>query len=484
MKKKILLFVLILALQNCFSQTPFYPTNNVSGFNFGSNVDISNTDVLVSSSSALVPFVPKDVTGKVYLFNITNQGIQQTEVFYPSDALASDAFGASISIQNDFITIGSPLHDVNFTNSGAVYLYKRVNNVWQFQQKITAFDGSTGDNFGSFVKVYNNQLFVSAGGVKDNIQNIESNTGAVYVYTFNGTEWIFSEKLIPSSPLAAPFGKKIEVENNTLVISSGNAGGLHPSNIHYLSVYQLDNSNWILSKSGEVGNLEQNVYDFSLSNNQIFYIYNYIRGSNGVSIMSIDNPDWLFLNSSFDFPKSDQIYTVIKVNDGKMFIGSGIAGGYILQIERNFPVLYYKKIGNDWIYQSTLHGTGTFGEDDYFGASIASQGNSIIIGAPQETAILPFGKAYYIDATSLSSVKFEKNLSAVYPNPTLNPVFIKNNSLNSIEKVEVYAITGNLLFSEDQNFEQLSLEKLPQGIYLIKLDFNNGTNETFKIIKK
>lgn len=112
MKKHFTLLVLIFVFQNCFPQyavNAFYPTNNASGAQFGKNLATSNNEILVSSNS----MVPMNLTGKVYLFNLAAGGFQQTDVFYPSDALIMDSFGSSISIQNDFIAIGSPLHDAN-----------------------------------------------------------------------------------------------------------------------------------------------------------------------------------------------------------------------------------------------------------------------------------------------------------------------------------------------------------------------------------
>ncbi|MBK9224637.1 MAG: FG-GAP repeat protein [Flavobacterium sp.] len=91
-------------------------------------------------------------TAEKISFKLTNDELLQTDVLYPSDALTSDNFGASISIQNDFIAIGSPNHDANSNNSGAVYLYKRANNIWELIQKITAIE--SGRSLWHFVKIH------------------------------------------------------------------------------------------------------------------------------------------------------------------------------------------------------------------------------------------------------------------------------------------------------------------------------------------
>ncbi|HLF53163.1 T9SS type A sorting domain-containing protein [Flavobacterium sp.] len=473
MKKYFPLFALIFIFQNCFPQytlNAFYPTNNASGTGFGTNVAINNNEILVSSAS----MVPMNLTGKVYLFNLAVGGLQQTDVFYPSDAVLTDDFGSSISIQNDFIAIGSPLHDANSVDSGAVYLYKKVNNAWVFLQKITAFDANLNDHFGSFVKIHNNHLFISATGDEPVGQANNANNGSVYVYTFNGTEWIFSTNITAANSLK--FGEKIEAENNKIVIS---CRGLNESTNFIFNSYNWNNTNWVFESScNTFGSLEEIVKDFSLSNNQLFLATSQFATNDKILVLSNVTGNWTLTNNINISLFPDQVFSRIEVNNDKMFIGST---GYILQMQRKFPLLYYKNIGGNWTYQNTLYGNGAPGEDDFFGSSIATNGNVVVVGAPRE-GLLSYGKAYYVDVT-LSNNQFEKESTVLYPNPSQNTVFIKNNSDNTIEKAEVYSITGNLLFTQDKNLEQLSLEKLAKGVYFINLSFTNGSKKTYKIIR-
>jgi len=157
------------------------------------------------------------------------------------------------------------------------------------------------------------------------------------------------------------------------------------------------------------------------------------------------------------------------------------SNSYTLQMTRKFPVLYYKNNGTDWQYQSTFYGTGPNGHDDYFGDSIAMKGNLIVLGAPLEGMMFE-GKAYYLDLT-LGLPNFEQQLSSIYPNPTHDFVNIKNNSLSGIVKTEIYSVTGHLLQTERQNLDSVSLEKFSEGLYFMKLYYQNASEEIFKIIK-
>lgn len=79
------------------------------------------------------------------------------------DAYTGDYFGYSVSISNNWISIGAPGRDDLGSSSGAVYLFNELvspvvwpyggyggytiycEKYWIFKQKLTAPDGSSGD---------------------------------------------------------------------------------------------------------------------------------------------------------------------------------------------------------------------------------------------------------------------------------------------------------------------------------------------------
>lgn len=73
-----------------------------------------------------------------------------------------------------------------------------------------------------------------------------------------------------------------------------------------------------------------------------------------------------------------------------------------------------------------------------------------------------------------------KTSFTVYPNPTEDNITIQSDS--EIKSLEAYSITGQLI--AQSNTPQLSLGKLPAGIYMLKISFVNGSTSNQKIIKK
>jgi hypothetical protein len=83
-------------------------------------------------------------------------------------------------------------------------------------------------------------------------------------------------------------------------------------------------------------------------------------------------------------------------------------------------------------------------------------------------------------SSGIEDIKAWQNIS-VFPNPTKNEIFIK--SENTIEKVEIYTLTGALLKQGNNFNEKISVSELPQGIYLLKVYTDKGVAIS-KIVKE
>jgi len=68
----------------------------------------------------------------------------------PSDGMAAESFGVSVSVSGDTAVIGAGSRN---NGQGAAYVFVRSNGVWTEQQELAASDGATGDYFGNSVSV-------------------------------------------------------------------------------------------------------------------------------------------------------------------------------------------------------------------------------------------------------------------------------------------------------------------------------------------
>lgn len=94
-------------------------------------------------------------------------------------------------------------------------------------------------------------------------------------------------------------------------------------------------------------------------------------------------------------------------------------------------------------------------------------------------------------STSLTNEDFivDEKIS-YYPNPVKEELFInwKNKENEVVKYLEVYNLNGQLLhnINDLKNTETASVhfQSYPEGIYLVNINFENGTQQTLKIVKK
>ncbi|MFH6955349.1 FG-GAP repeat protein [Pseudoalteromonas sp. XMcav1-K] len=155
--------------------------------------------------------------GAVISFERVYNNWQQTQVLGAFDAKPGDSFGQSIAITEKILVIGAPKSDAIAKDAGAVYVYQRVNNAWQFQVKLTASDGAAGDLFGISLAIDGNTVLVGAD-LNDQQNN---NAGAVYVFEFNGVSWQQQAKLVASDGGDTDiFGVRVAIFGDTALISA------------------------------------------------------------------------------------------------------------------------------------------------------------------------------------------------------------------------------------------------------------------------
>lgn len=441
----------------------FEPTADFSGKEFGTEVAMTSNDILVSSISS------SSSPGKVYLFN-TN--LEQVQSFYPADALMDDRFGSTFSINNNFIAIGAPYHDSVSENTGAIYLYKKNGTTYDFLQKITANDAMPGDNFGSSTKMQNGFLLIAARGDEPDTET-NTNRGSVYVYTFNGSEWTLLQKLSTIEPIMESvniipsLGGNFFINNDQMKIWS-NDYYTSFAFIDGLWVYQSASQTSYIVGGGSYAIFSEEISDsqlFSMASGDIFY------GINIQDLTPANNSQFIDLQEQLG--EIQYYYQDFAVNNGHLFVGNAYTG---LPIKS--PVMYYKKIGNQWQFQRLLYGNGPEGIDDTFGIVLSTAAGMAVFGAPKEGT----GKAYFASEAALKTESFNKNTMEVFPNPVQDVLKIKNDT-GDISNVEVYSINGKLLLSIGNNPKEINLENFDAGMYFVKITTTDGIKESFKIIK-
>ena len=189
----------------------------------GAANDIFAQSVSVSGDVALIGARLDDdnVTdsGSAYVFRYNAGTWSQEAKLTASDGAADDWFGYSISVSADVALIGAHPDDDNGTSSGSAYVFRYdAETGWSQEAKLTASDGAEGDCFGYSVSVAGNVALIGARRDDDN----GDSSGSAYVFRYDaGTGWSQEDKLTASDGATDDnFGVSVSVSGDNGLISS------------------------------------------------------------------------------------------------------------------------------------------------------------------------------------------------------------------------------------------------------------------------
>ena len=141
----------------------------------------------------------------------------QQQKLTASDADNYDSFGMSVSISGDYAVVGAYADDDAGGQSGSAYIFVRNGTAWTEQQKLTASDAASSDQFGRSVSISGDYAVVGAH------QNAGagSRSGSAYIFVRNGTTWTEQEKLTASDAASGDyFGSSVSISGDYAVVGA------------------------------------------------------------------------------------------------------------------------------------------------------------------------------------------------------------------------------------------------------------------------
>ena len=178
-----------------------------------------------------------------------------------------------------------------------------------------------------------------------------SNTGIVYIYEYDGTNWNLSTSISGNSTNDL-FGQSITLSNNILAIGSPG----YNSNTGLVSVYQNSSGSWTQLGSSIIGQTTGDNLGFSVSlrsDGSILGIGSTGSLSGYTSVYNWDGSTWTQLGEDIDGINSDEEsgYSISLINDGSVIaIGtnSNNISMYSYKVPNSYDINYRTIIqGND-----------------------------------------------------------------------------------------------------------------------------------------
>lgn len=212
--------------------------NGVAGDSFGSAVSISGDLCVIGA--------PADDdngsdSGSAYIFRFNGSDWVPEARLLASDGSSWDLFGVSVALDGEFCLIGAQGDDDNGDHTGSAYLFRYDEPNWVELAKLTAFDGTQDDEFGTSVSISGNACLIGASGDDDN----GDGSGSAYVFRFDGQDWGYEHKLLASDGQAGElFGSSVSISGD-LSIAGAKFDGDNGDKSGSAYIFRYGDPNWV-----------------------------------------------------------------------------------------------------------------------------------------------------------------------------------------------------------------------------------------------
>ncbi|VAW99558.1 probable outer membrane secretion protein -Rhodobacter capsulatus, partial [hydrothermal vent metagenome] len=389
----------------------FKASNTGAGDFFGWVVSLSGDGNTLAVGARLEDSIATDVnssdeddnaaadSGAVYVFS-RNGGLWAQQAYIKaSNTEANDQFGSAVSLSDDGNTLavgafgegsaftgistnGKGEDDNTAENAGAVYVFSRSGATWSRLAYIKASNTGEGDQFGSIVSLSSDGDTLAVGASEEDSiatgisidgsgedNNTESNAGAVYVFSRNGTTWVQQAYVKASNAGTGDrFGSAVSLSDKGNMLAVG--------------AFEEDSTaTGINIDGGESNNTAENagaVYVFS-RNGTTWVQQAYVKASNtgtgdsfGQTVSLSGNGNMLVVGASGEGSAATGIST-----DG--------SGEDDNTAHRSGAVYIFGHDGGVWSQQVYVKASNTEAADSFGSAvSLSGDGNTLAVGAQQE----------------------------------------------------------------------------------------------------
>ncbi|MBI2399053.1 MAG: hypothetical protein HYV17_14790 [Xanthomonadales bacterium] len=359
--------------------------NGAAEHRFGWSVALSGSTALVAAPNADAPGAAH--AGVVYVFVRNGDAWTQQAQLTAGDAEEFAEFGASVALEADTAIVGSPLKDGSLPeyfrpDVGAVYVYERNGSNWVQQAKLTASDGETDDEFGNSVAISDGTILVGAWREGSTITTRE---GSAYVFVRNGATWSQQAKLVaPDAEAGDALGWAVALSDNTALVSARTGGS--PTNPGTGSAYVFTRSGMMWAWQAELTADDVEVQDgFGRSVSVSGDIAMVGAPSARNPMADASGAVYVFLRSGSNWSAPSRLVSNAPISGESFGHSVSLAGDVALigapayTFSGTGAAYLFVRQGAVWSQDGRIAGDET---TDAFGASVATSGDTQLIGAP------------------------------------------------------------------------------------------------------
>ena len=374
----------------------------------GSPNDNAGYSVAISGNMAIVGADGDDCCGdfergSVSFYRFDGSKWVFLQKLIDADGDADDHFGISVAISGNYAIVGAYGDDCcGGSNQGSVTIYQFNGSNWVVMQKITDPDGNNGDVFGCSVSISGNYALIGAFG-DDGIAGVDQ--GSACVFQFNGSDWVFKQKLTDANGAAFDyFGTSVSISGTSLIVGAyGVDYGPNIPDQGAACIFQFNGGSWVLKfRATHVPNAGEGHFGYSVS---ISGNYAVIGGPNMLDLNSSGNGKCVVYHNNganWDFVTFLDDNSLSSKDFGYSVV---ISGDYIVVGDKSYQTSSSSVTGAAYVYvraglgwqrlQLIKDPAGTHGDNFGYSTAIDGSNQRFLIGAygfTQSSGKAVFGK--------------------------------------------------------------------------------------------
>jgi hypothetical protein len=359
-----------------------------------------------------------------------SSGVQQAYI-KASNTQAEDHFGTSVALSGNTAVVGAPYEssaatgangnqaDNSATYSGAAYVFVRHGTNWHQQAYLKPSNTEASDSFGSAVAISGDTIVIGApneasdamGVNGDDTNNNLAPSGAAYVFVRTATNWVQQAYLKASNTgLNDAFGSSVAISGETIVVGApgegSNATGINgnqnddsAAGAGAAYVFVRNGTNWSQQAYVKASNTDAgDMFGFSVAISDGTVVVGAIwEASNAIGVNGNESDNSTFgVGAAYVFERdvttwSQRAYLKPSITARNQVFGrsAAVSGDTVVvgaPQETDAGAAYvFLRNGSNWAQQARLTASNAE-NNDMFGFAVSIWGNTVIIGAPWESS--------------------------------------------------------------------------------------------------
>lgn len=336
--------------------------------------------------------------GVAYVYIQEESGWIQQAQLVASGGEPVDFFGWSVDVSGDTAVVGAWGVDVD---RGSAYVFERAGGVWTQQAQLFASDGEENNEFGTSVSIDGDTILVGAPG--DDTPTGDT-SGSAYVFVRSGGLWQEQAHLLPTGPFDKLFGWSVTVEDDTALIGMPN----QPStSARATYVFTRAGSIWTQqARLVPVGNLANQYFGESVALSDDTAVIGapwtpqtITFGPGSAYVFVRSGTSWTEQTRLFPSDQQRRPFGISVALSGDTAVVTDIGDDSTAAVLGAGFV--FTRSGSSWTEQSQLVAFDGMVRD-FFGSSVALSGETILIGASNDTTAAGIDRAGSVYTFGLS----------------------------------------------------------------------------------